>query len=91
MQTIYKLNAIPIKIPTEFLTNLKRSILNFMLKIKQNKNTRMYKIILYNKRTVVGTTIHDFKLYYTTVVIKPTGYSQKSERLINRIELKTQK
>ena len=73
---IYRFYAIPIKIPTEFLTHLERAILYFVWK-KENKEkqtkkqktkqtktkTRSVKTILYIKRTSRGITILDFKLY----------------------------
>jgi hypothetical protein len=40
---VYRVNAIPIKIPTQFFTNLKRTTLNFIwkkTKTKTNKQTK---------------------------------------------------
>ena len=47
-KAIYRLNAIHIKIPTQFFTDLGRSILNFLQK---NKKLKILKTIMYNKRT----------------------------------------
>jgi len=47
-KAIYKFNAIPIKIPTQFFIDLERAILNVIWKLK--KNTRKTKTIVYNKR-----------------------------------------
>jgi hypothetical protein len=42
------INAIPIKIPTQFVTGLERAVFNYIWK---NKKLRIAKAILYNKRT----------------------------------------
>jgi hypothetical protein len=47
-KAIYRFNAIPIKIPTQFLADLDRIILNFKWK---NKNPRVAKTTLKTKRT----------------------------------------
>jgi hypothetical protein len=56
----YRLNAIPIKIPIQFFTE--RANLNFIWK---NKELRIVKTILYNKRTSGGITIPELKLIKT--------------------------
>ena len=66
-KVIYRFNAIPIKIPTQFFTDLERTICDF-IKNKQTKN-RIVKTILYHKRTSRGITVPDFKLYYRAIVI----------------------
>ena len=77
-KVLYRFNAIPIKIPMMYLTEIEQAVMKFIWK---NKKPRIAKAILSRKSKAWGIATRDLQLYYKAIVTETAWYWYQNRKV----------